>query len=126
MRHLLGGLLLGHRVALGLVRDVLECLGEQLLLVPLGLLGAQGPLGSRQALELLPVTGDLEQRGDGVGRLCADPERVLRPLGGDLDERGLLLGVVLADLLDDPAVPLLAGVDDDDAVVRLADLQRPA
>ena len=35
---------------------------------------------------------------------------------------GLLLGVVLADLLDDPAVALLAGVDDDDAVVRRTDL----
>ena len=36
--------------------------------------------------------------------------------------RGLLLRVVLADLLDDLAVALLARVDDDDAVVRRPDL----
>ena len=40
-------------------------------------------------------------------------------------KRGLLLGVVLADLLDDLAVALLAGVGDDDAVVRLTDLAHP-
>ena len=84
--------------------------------------GPQGALGARQALELLPVAGDLEQRGDGLGRLGADTEPVLRPVGGDLDQRGLLLRVVLPDLLDDPAVALLAGVDDNDAVVRRTDL----
>ena len=119
---LLRGGLLGHGLALGLVGSVLERLVEDLLLVALGLGDTQGALGAREALELLPVTGDLEQGRDGLGRLRADAEPVLRPVGGDLDERGLLLGVVLADLLDDPAVPLLAGVDDDDAVVRLADL----
>src|SRR5690606_26087794 len=57
-----------------------------------------------------------------LGRLRADAEPVLRPVGDDVDDRRLLLGVVLADLLDDLAVPLLAGVDDNDAVVRRTDL----
>ena len=121
-RHLLGGRLLGHGLALGLVGGVLEGLVEDLGLVALGFLGPQGALGAREALELLPVAGHLEDRLDGLGRLRADAEPVLRPVGDDLDERGLLLGVVLADLLDDLAVPLLAGVDDDDAVVGLTDL----
>ena len=47
-----------------------------------------------------PVT--LRIARDGLGRLRADAEPVLRPLGVDLDERGLLRGVVLADLLDRP------------------------
>ena len=102
------GLLLGGRPGLRLVGGVLERLVEDLGLVPLGLGHPQGALGARQALELLPVAGDLEDRLDGLGRLRADPQPVLRPVGGDLDERGLLLRVVLADLLDDLAVPLLA------------------
>jgi hypothetical protein len=44
------------------------------------------------------------------------------PLAVDLDEGGVLLRVVLADLLDRPAVPLGAGVGDDDAVLGVADL----
>ena len=48
------------------------------------------PSGAGQALELLPVAGDLEDRGDRLGRLRADAEPVLRALGVDLDERGLL------------------------------------
>src|SRR5690554_4183213 len=85
-------------------------------------LDAQGALGARQALELLPVAGHLEQRGDLLGGLGAHGEPVLRTLGVDVDERGLLGRVVLADLLDRPAITLLATVHDDDAVVRRADL----
>ena len=90
-----------RRVGLGLAAGLLERLVEDARLVALRLGDPQGALGARQALELLPVTGDLEDRRDGLGRLRADAEPVLRPLGVDLDERGLLLGVVLADLLDD-------------------------
>ena len=89
----------------------------------LGSVDLQGALGAREALELLPVTGDLEDRLDGLGRLRADAEPVLRPVGGRRRcSDGLLLGVVLADLLDDLAVALLARVDDDDAVLRHPDL----
>src|SRR6185312_8724492 len=74
------------------------------------------------ALVLLPVTGDLQQRHDLLGRLGADAEPVLRTLGVDLDQRGLLGRLVEADLLDRPAVALGARVRDDDAVVRRPDL----
>src|SRR6478609_8821301 len=119
---LLGGGLLGHGGALGLARGLLERLVEDLELVALGLRGLQRALGARQALELLPVTGDLEDGLDGLGRLRADAEPVLRPVGGDVDVRRVLLGVVLPDLLEDATVALLARVDDDDAVLRHPDL----
>ena len=107
---------------LGSPCGVLEGLVEDVELVALGSLTLQGALGARQALEGLPVAGDLEDRRDGLGRLGADAEPVLRPVGDDVDVRRVLLGVVLADLLDDPAVALLARVDDDDAVLRDPDL----
>src|SRR5690606_27887435 len=78
--------------------------------------------GPRQALELLPVAGDLEQVEDGLGRLRADAEPVLHPLGVDLDEGRLLLGLVEPDLLDGAPVALGAGVGDDDPVLRVPDL----
>src|SRR5215468_4165866 len=70
-------------------------------LVGLGLLGpgwpARGPglrltLAARQALELLPVAGDLEDLPHRVGRLRADGQPVLDTLAIDLDERRLGLG----------------------------------
>ena len=91
------------------------------LLVRLGLGDAHGRRRGL-ALELLPVAGHPEDGGDGLGRLGADAEPVLRPLGVDLDEGGLLLRVVLADRLDRAAVTLGPGVGDDDAVVRRAHL----
>jgi hypothetical protein len=69
------GLLPGGRPGLRLVGGVLERLVEELGLVPLGLGHPQGALGARQALELLPVAGDLEDRLDGLGRLRADPSQ---------------------------------------------------
>src|SRR5205823_10237719 len=78
--------------------------------------------GPGQALELLPVAGDLQDPPDRVGGLRSYREPVLSPLRVDLDERGLRLGVVLADLLDRPAVPLGAGVGDDDPVKGRTDL----
>ncbi len=75
-----------------------------------------------QALEALPVAGHPQDRGDRVGRLRADAQPVLHAVGVDLDRRRLVLRVVLPHRLDRPAVPLGAGVGDDDAVVRLAHL----
>src|SRR3954453_12795392 len=122
---LLGGLLgrlAGHGLALGLAGGVLECLVEDLELVALGLGHLEGALGATDALERLPVTGDLEELGARVGRLRTDTEPVLGPVGDDRDVGRVLLGVVLADLLEHLAVALLARVDDDDAVVRRTDL----
>src|SRR5690606_9293572 len=82
-------------------------------------------LGRGQALELLPVTGLLEDALDGLARLRADREPVLHPLGVDLDARGLLLRVVDPELLDRSAVALGPRVGDDDAVLRVADLAHP-
>ena len=62
------------------------------------------------------VAGDLDQLVDSVGGLSAHAEPVLDALGVDADERGLLHRVVDADLLDDTAIALLAGVEDDDPV----------
>src|SRR5690606_25605494 len=95
---------------------------EDRLLVDLRLGDAQRALGAREALELLPVAGHLEDRGHGLGRLGADAEPVLRAVGVDADEARLLLRLVDADLLDRPAVALGAGVGDDDAVLRVAHL----
>src|SRR5215472_6023880 len=96
--------------------------GEGLLLVRPGRGGLQRALGSGQALELLPVTGDLKDPPDRVRGLCPHREPVLCPVRVDLDERGFRLGVVLADLLDRPAVPLGTGVSDDDPVKGRTDL----
>jgi hypothetical protein len=91
------------------------------LLVGLGL-GDEHRRRRRQALEPLPVAGDLQDRGDGLGRLRADAEPVRGAVAVDLDEGGVLLGVVLADRLDDAALALGARVGDDDAVVGGAHL----
>src|SRR5690606_11363849 len=71
------------------------------------------------ALGGAPVAGQFEERGDLLGGLCAPGEPVLRARRGDLDQRGLCGGVVLAALLDGPAVTLGARVHDHDAVVRV-------
>ena len=67
-----------------------------------------------------PVTLSSDEHG--LGRLRADAEPVLRPVGVDLDDARVGLRVVLADVLDRPAAAAGAGVGDDDAVERLADL----
>src|SRR5215469_83809 len=82
-------------------------------------------LGGGQALELLPVARPLQDPQHRLARLRADRQPVLGPVGVDLDQRGLLLGVVDPDLLDRPTVTLRAGVGDDDAVLRVADLTHP-
>src|SRR6266568_3673959 len=82
----------------------------------------QGALGAGQALELLPVAGDLQKLAHRVRRLRADRQPVLGTVGVDLDEGRIDLGVILAYLLDRPAVPLGAGVGDDDPVKRRTDL----
>src|SRR5690242_10826893 len=94
-------------------------------LVDLLRLRLEGALRARQALELLPVAGDLQQVLDGLGRLGADTQPVLGPLRVDLDQARLELRVVLADGLDRPAAATRTGVGHDDAVVRLADLAQP-
>ena len=94
-------------------RRCLSAFGAAVRRVPSG---AGRPLNFCQSPVTFRIASDL------LGRLRADAEPVLRPLGVDLDERGVLLGVVLADLLDRPAVALGARVGDDDAVVRRADL----
>ena len=67
---------------LGSADGLLEGLVEDVELGALGLLDLQGALGARQALELLPVAGDLEDRLDGLGGLRAHAEPVLGPVGG--------------------------------------------
>src|SRR5438552_1376095 len=79
---IVGGLLGGHlllgrgglgaRAALGRGQRGVE----QIEIARLGLLDLQRPLRARQALELLPVAGDLRQLQDGFGRLGADAEPV--------------------------------------------------
>src|SRR5205085_1482336 len=80
-----------------------------------------GSVGSAST-EADPVAGDAEDGGDGLGGLRADAEPVLHARRVDLDERGVLLGVVLADLLDRAPVALRPGVGDDDPVLRVAHL----
>ena len=113
--------LLADGVGLGLAARLGQGRVEGVDLVLLLLLrlhaGRRGVAG-----ELLPVTGPLEQRDHGLGRLSADRQPVLSALGVDLDHRRVVLGVVLADLLDRPTVTLGARVGDDDAVVRRPDL----
>src|SRR5690606_19459196 len=106
----LSGLGLGLSGLLGLLLSLLNRLllglgglgetGGDLGLVLVGLLLADARGGDLQrsrglkALELLPVAGQLEQCHDGLARLGADAEPVLRALGIHLDERGLFLRVV--------------------------------
>src|SRR5690606_31467254 len=122
-------LLAGLLLALGGVRlraaaRLLKGLGEDLLLGRLGRGDLQLALGTRQALELLPVAGDLQDALHRLGRLRADLQPVLGPLGVDLDEARLLLRVVLADRLDGLAIPTGARVGDDDPVVGVTDLAK--
>ena len=77
-----------------------------------GFNGLQGAFSTVKALELLPVTSDVEQLEYGLGRLSADAKPVLSAVRLDLDGRGLGVGVVGTDLLDDLAVTLLARIDD--------------
>src|SRR3546814_7838259 len=69
---LVGLLLGGDRGGLGLVLSFLERLVEDLELVALRLGDLEGALGARKALELLPVAGDLEDRGNSLGRLRSE------------------------------------------------------
>src|SRR5215469_15599282 len=110
------------RLGLGRLERLGDRRGKGFLLVRPGLSGLQRALAPGQALELLPVTGDLKDPPDRVRGLCPHREPVLGPVRVDLDERGLRLGVVLADLLDRPAVPLGTGVGDDDPVKGRTDL----
>src|SRR5699024_3187961 len=94
----------------------------------LGFLGLEVPLlgdlergRGGQALELLPVTGLAQESSDRVGGLCPHGQPVLHPLGIELDEARVLLGVVLTDLLDRPAVTLVSGIGDDDTVLGRTD-----
>ena len=79
-------------------------------------------LGSGLTAEALPVAGPLEDGEHGLGRLRTDSEPVQRALGVDLDQRRVLLGVVLADLLDGSPITLGTCVGNNDAVVGRADL----
>src|SRR5699024_10471157 len=95
----------------------------------LGFLGLEVPLlgdlergRGGQSLELLPVTGLAQESSDRVGGLCPHGQPVLHPLGIELDEARVLLGVVLTDLLDRPAVTLVSGIGDDDTVLGRTDL----
>src|SRR5690606_31212461 len=108
-----GGGLLSLELLGGLNLSLDRVLGGRLLALEL-----DGVLGTLLALEGLPVTRELEQRGHLLGGLGANAQPVLRTLGVDLDDRGLLGGVVLADLLDGTAVALRARVHDDNAVER--------
>src|SRR5699024_4040256 len=90
----------------------------------LGFLGLQGAFCAVDTFELLPVPRHLEQREDRFGGLGAHAEPILCPLTVDVDEGRLFGRVVLPDLLDDPAVPLLAGVDDNDTVEGRADFPK--
>src|SRR5215467_7068141 len=112
------------RLALGL--EVLDGLGhrggERFLPVWPGGRRLQRALGAWQALELLPVAGDLQQPPDRIRRLSPYRQPVLSPVRVDLDERRVDLGVILADLLDGPPIPLGTGVGDDDPVKRRTDL----
>src|SRR5579863_4353083 len=82
----------------------------------------QRSLRAGLAAEPLPVAGDLQDAAHRLGWLRANSEPVLGPLGLHVNVRRLGLRVVLTDLLDRPAIPLGAGVGDDDAVVRRTDL----
>src|SRR5271165_5898640 len=102
-----------------------QCGVEEVQLARLWLGPLQRALLAGQALELLPVTGDLEQLEHGLGGLGAHGQPVLRTLRVDLDQARLLLGVVAADDLDRAAVAACARVGDGDAVLGIADLAKP-
>src|SRR5690606_35213498 len=111
-------LLLGDRLTLALVLAA-----ERLERRAGGLLGRLEQRGrGGLTLELLPVAGLLQDGEHGLGRLGADTEPVRHTLAVDLDHRRVVRRVVLADLLDGPAVTAGAGVGDNDAVVRRTDL----
>ena len=95
------------RLGLGRLQRLRDGCREGFLLAGLGLGHLERSLGSGQPLELLPVAGDLQDPADRVGWLGSHRQPVLCPLGVDLDVGGLRLGVVLADLLDRPAVTLM-------------------
>src|SRR5690606_30214620 len=74
------------------------------------------------ALELLPVTGDLQQCVYLLGWLSANGQPVLCTVRVDLDNRRVLGWVVLTDLLDGTAIALGARVHNNNAVERCAHL----
>src|SRR5580692_765028 len=80
----------------GVAKGLLDRGGEDLLPVLLGRRRLQRAFGTGQALELLPVAGDLKDLPHRVGRLRSHRQPVLRPVRVDLDERRLCLRVVLA------------------------------
>ena len=98
-----------------------QCLVEEFLLGGLFRGDPEFTFGTGQALELLPVAGDLQQCQYRVGRLCAHAQPVLGPLGVDADQRGVFFGLVDADVFDDLAVAAGAGVGDHDTVLGGAD-----
>src|SRR6266496_3986766 len=94
------------------------------LLPPLGagLLPVGGPLGpkllgGRLALGQLLDAGDRQQLGHGLGRLRALGQPLPRLVGVDLDAGRLVVGVVDADVLDEPAVARAVRVGNDHSVV---------
>ncbi|EGJ74462.1 putative 30S ribosomal protein S16 [Streptomyces sp. Tu6071] len=113
--------LLGDGLTLGLIAGLRRDGLEETAVVGLRLRLEQRRRGGL-ALELLPVAGLLQDGEHGLGRLRADTQPVRHAVGVDLDARGVLHRVVQADLLDRTAVTAGAGVGDDDAVVRRADL----
>ena len=98
-----------------------QCLVEEFLLGGLFRGNPEFTFGTGQALELLPVAGDLQQCQYRVGRLCAHAQPVLGPLGVDADQRGVFFGLVDANVFDDFAVTAGAGVGDHDTVLGVAD-----
>jgi hypothetical protein len=80
-----------------------------------------GVLGVFVALELAPVTRELEERGNLLGGLSANAEPVLSALRLDLDDRRVGGGHVAADFFDHAAIALRARVGNNDAVVRSTD-----
>ena len=82
----------------------------------------QCALGTGLTLELLPVAGDLQNGGDGLGRLRAYPEPVLNPLRVHANNAGVLERLVDADFFNRAAVTSRSRIRDDDAVLRCVDL----
>src|SRR5699024_8875623 len=121
---LLAGLLLlfGDGLSGRTVVGLGESLVEQVELGWLLLGDTQGALGALEALELLPVTGHLEQCSNRLGWLSANGETVLGALGVDLDDGWFLFWLVDADVIDALTVALGACVSCANAVVRCTDL----
>ena len=82
----------------------------------------QCAFGAGLALELLPVASDFQDGGDGLGRLCADPEPVLNPLRIHANDAGVLERLVNADLFDRAAVTSRSRIRNDDAVLGCVNL----